>query len=96
LSLKFFIKVVFSSNEVFNNYLDNTEEVVISNIPIEASFVLFFADTEAYKDRMNAFVDEKTTLIKNFKDNYDISVLGELVSFSEYLTDEEKIELVYP
>jgi hypothetical protein len=38
---------------------------------------------------MNAFVDEKTTLIKNFKDNYDISVLGELVSFSEYLTDEE-------
>jgi hypothetical protein len=37
-------------NEVFNNYLDNTEEVVISNIPIEASFVLFFADTEAYKD----------------------------------------------
>jgi hypothetical protein len=25
---------------------------------------------------MNAFVDEKTTLIKIFKDNYDISVLG--------------------
>jgi hypothetical protein len=34
---------------------------------------------------MNAFVDEKTTLIKKFKDNYDISVLGELVSFSKYL-----------
>jgi hypothetical protein len=32
-------------------------------------------------------------LTKIFKDNYDISVLGELVSFSEYLTDEEKIEL---
>ena len=85
-------RVYYDENEVFNNYLDNTEEVVISNITIDASRALF-TDEEAYKDRMNAFVDEKTTLIKKFKDNYDISVLGELVSFSEYLTDEEKIEL---
>jgi hypothetical protein len=40
-------------------------EVVISNITIDASCALF-TDTEAYKDRMNAFVDEKTTLIKKF------------------------------
>ena len=86
-------RVYYDENEVFNNYLDYyTEEVVISNITIDASRALF-TDEEAYKDRMNAFVDEKTTLIKKFKDNYDISVLGELVSFSEYLTDEEKIEL---
>ena len=86
-------RVYYDENEVFNNYLDYyTEEVVISNITIDASRALF-TDEEAYKDRMNAFVDEKTTLIKKFKDNYDISVLGELVSFSKYLTDEEKIEL---
>jgi hypothetical protein len=53
----------YDENEVFNNYLDYyTEEVVISNITIDASRALF-TDEEAYKDRMNAFVDEKTTLI---------------------------------
>jgi hypothetical protein len=68
-------RVYYDENEVFNNYLDYyTEEVVISNITIDASRALF-TDEEAYKDRMNAFVDEKTTLIKKFKDNYDISVV---------------------
>jgi hypothetical protein len=49
-------------NKVFNNYLDDTEEVVISNITIDASCALF-TDTEAYKDRMNAFVDVYTVII---------------------------------
>jgi hypothetical protein len=43
--------VYYDENEVFNNYLDYyTEEVVISNITIDASRALF-TDEEAYKDR---------------------------------------------
>jgi hypothetical protein len=41
----------YDENEVFNNYLDYyTEEVVISNITIDASRALF-TDEEAYKAR---------------------------------------------
>jgi hypothetical protein len=49
--------VYYEENKVFNNYLDDTEEVVISNITIDASCALF-TDTEAYKELKNWILNQ--------------------------------------
>jgi hypothetical protein len=92
-------RIYYEENDEFNRYIDEISEEypVVQGIQLTPSKALF-TDIEAYKEKLNDFINEKDILIKRIEDSENFvstrSVAHDLIPFLDYLTEDELKRIV--
>lgn len=87
-------RVYYEENDEFNRYIDETSEEypVVRGIQLSPSRALF-SDTEAYKEELLVFINEKTDLIERLEKSENFvstrSICSDLIPLQGYLTEME-------
>lgn len=87
-------RVYYEENDEFNRYIDETSEEypVVRGIQLSPSRALF-SDTEAYKEELIVFINEKTDLIERLEKSENFvstrSICSDLIPLQDYLTEME-------
>lgn len=87
-------RIYYEENDEFNRYIDETSEdyPVVCGIQLYPSKALY-SDTEAYKEQLLLFINEKTDLIERLEKSERFvstrSICSDLIPFQKYFTEVE-------
>ena len=92
-------RLYYDEHDLFNRYIDEISEelITVANVIISPSRALY-TDREAYKEAFLDFENRRIEAIQKFLDSDNVETthlaFEELEEFSNYLTDEESIQIL--